>query len=93
MNRKHLGSTLDRFLEKDETLAEVRAAAVKRAFAYQIEQARKRARVSKATMATRMGTSRSAVDRLLDPANSAVTLDTLARAAWAVGRRLKVELG
>jgi transcriptional regulator with XRE-family HTH domain len=49
-------------------------------------------RLTKTEMAARMGTSRAALDRLLDPANESVTLGTLIRAADALGVKLHVAL-
>ena len=72
--------------------APAQAVAVKRALASQIEQAMNENRLSKGEMARRMETSRSQLNRLLDPDTESVTLDTLARAAQAVGRRVRVEL-
>ena len=72
--------------------APAQAVAVKRALTSQIEHAMTESRLTKAEMARRMGTSRSQVNRLLDPESESVTLDTLARAAQAVGRSLKVEI-
>lgn len=72
--------------------APAQAVAVKRALASQIEQAMTANRLTKAEMARRMGTSRSQLNRLLDPDTESVTLDALARAAEAVGRLVKVEL-
>jgi predicted XRE-type DNA-binding protein len=68
------------------------AIAVKRALALQFEQAMNENRLTKAEMARRMGTSRSQLNRLLDPDSDSVTLDALSRAAEAVGRLVKVEL-
>jgi predicted XRE-type DNA-binding protein len=68
------------------------AVAVKRTLASQIERAMNDNRLTKAEKARRMGTSRSQINRLLDPDSESVTLDTLARAAQAVGRRVKMEL-
>jgi DNA-binding Xre family transcriptional regulator len=65
--------------------------AIKRLLAIQLAAMMKKKRISKADMARRMKTSRSALDRLLDPKNSSVTLQTLERAAQALGKRLKVE--
>jgi antitoxin HicB len=72
--------------------AEVNSAAVKRVLASQLDQAMKEQHLSKAEMARRMDTSRPKVDRLLDPDNPSVTLDTLSEAARAVGLELRVEL-
>jgi antitoxin HicB len=91
-NHPNLGSSLDDLLAEDGVAAEVDAAALKRVVALQIEDEMKRAHVSKASLARRMRTSRVAVDRLLDTTQGSVTLNTLGRAATALGRRLKVEL-
>ena len=92
MKNKHLGSSFDTFLEEEGLRADTEAAAIKRVLAYQIEMEMKRAELSKSAMAERMHTSRSALDRLLDPANVSVTLQTLERAALALGRNLKIEM-
>jgi antitoxin HicB len=76
----------------DGTSAPDQALSVKRALASQIEQAMTENRLTKAEMARRMETSRSQLNRLLDPDSESVTLDTLTRAAQAVGRRVKVEI-
>jgi hypothetical protein len=68
------------------------ATAAKRVIAFQIAQEMRRCRLSKSEMASRMKTSRPALERLLDPENRSVTLSTLERAASAVGKKLKVEL-
>jgi antitoxin HicB len=77
---------------EEGTSAPAQAVAVKRSLASQIEQAMAENRLTKAEMARRMETSRSQLNRLLDPDSESVTLDTLARAAQAVGRRVRVEL-
>lgn len=92
MKNKHIGSNLDDFLEEDGILAEVEAAAIKRVLAYKIEQMMKKKHITKTSLAKKMHTSRSALDRLLDPDNVSVTLQTLERAALAVGKRLKINL-
>ncbi|MEF2277990.1 hypothetical protein V3W47_06725 [Deinococcus sp. YIM 134068] len=89
---KHIGSTFDDFLAEDELLADVEAVALKRVIAFQIEQEMRRSGLTKTELAARMETSRSAVDRLLDPENPAVTLRTLQRAAGVLGKRLRLEL-
>ncbi|MDO9351924.1 MAG: Fis family transcriptional regulator, partial [Deltaproteobacteria bacterium] len=68
------------------------ATAIKRVIAYQIEMEMKRAKLTKSAMAEKMRTSRSALDRLLDPANASITLQTLERAALALGKNLKIKL-
>lgn len=92
MKNKHIGSNFDDFLSEQGLLAEVEASAVKRVVAYQIEQAMKKNDISKITLARKMKTSRSALDRLLDEHNTAITLQTLCKAALAVGKRLKVQV-
>jgi transcriptional regulator with XRE-family HTH domain len=88
----YVGTTLDEFMAGQGMLADAEAVAVKRVLAYQLRMAMEDASVSKAEMARRMGTSRAAVERLLDPASGAVTLATLARAAAALGRQLAIAL-
>ena len=85
-----LGSTLDQLLEEDESLAEAHAIAVKRVLAWQVGRTMSDLHISKSEMARRMGTSRSALARLLDPENASVTLLTLDRAAAALGKQLHV---
>jgi DNA-binding Xre family transcriptional regulator len=92
MANPHIGSSFEEFLSEEGIYEEVRAAAVKRVLAWQIDQVRQAQGLSKSALAERMHTSRSQVERLLDPANSQVQLDTLERAAAALGRRLIVEL-
>jgi antitoxin HicB len=88
----HSGSSFDSFLEEEGILDEVQAVAIKRVIAWQLAEAMKAGKISKKSMAERMGTSRSQLDRLLDPENSAVHLQTIARAARAVGKRLRLEM-
>jgi DNA-binding Xre family transcriptional regulator len=92
MNEHHLGSDFDEFLAKEGILAAVEAVAAKRVIAYQIEELMKERKLTKTAMAQRMKTSRAALDRLLDPGNEAVTLQTLERAALALDKRLHIEL-
>jgi DNA-binding phage protein len=89
----HRGSSFDEFL-KEEGLYEVaQAAAVKRVIAELLEEGMSRENLSKPMMAKRMGTSRSQLDRVLDPGNTKVQLDTLIKAARAVGRELRIGFG
>ena len=92
MDKKHIGGDFDDFLRDEGMLDDAEAVAAKRVIAYQIAQEMELAHISQAELARRMKTSRSAVERLLDPANPSVTLSTLERAASAVGKRLKVQL-
>ena len=92
MKKKHIGSKLDDHLQANRLLETATATATKRVIAHQIAQEMKRRRLTKVAMATRMRTSRAALDRLLDPDNPSVTIGTLEKAAAALNRRLKVEL-
>jgi antitoxin HicB len=92
MKNKHIGSDFDDFLREENIYEDVKAAAIKRVIAYQIAQEMKRRKLTKSEMATRMNTSRAALERLLDPSNASVTLSTLERAASALGKTLKIEL-
>jgi antitoxin HicB len=80
----YTGSSFDSFLEEEGILEEVEAAAIRRVIAWQLAEAMKAGNVSKKAMAERIGTSRSQLDRLLDPENSAVQLQTIAKAARAL---------
>jgi len=88
----HIGSSLEDLLKEEWQFEEARATALKRVLAFQIEQAMKEAGLTKVEMAKRMRTSRSQLDRLLDPENSMVQLDTIQKAATAVGRELRLDL-
>lgn len=92
MNKKNIGSDFDEFLAEEGLLEEVEAVAIKRVVAYQVEQLMIEQKITKTEMSRRMKTSRAAVERLLDPANQSVTLQTLDRAARAVGKRLQITL-
>jgi antitoxin HicB len=93
MNRKgRIGSSFDDFLKEDGLYEEVTARAIKRVIARQLGAEMRHHQLTKAALARRLRTSRAQLDRLLDPDNESVTLGTLARAAHAVGRKLKVEL-
>jgi predicted XRE-type DNA-binding protein len=92
VDKKHIGADFDDFLRDEGILDEAEAVATKRVIAYQLTQEMERASISQAELARRMKTSRSSVERLLDPTNPSVTLVTLERAASAVGKRLKVQL-
>lgn len=91
MNKKHVGSKFDDFLREEQLLDAIETTAVKRVIAFQIEREMKRRKLAKSEMASRMKTSRAALERLLDPTNTSVTLATLERAASALGKKLRVE--
>jgi len=92
MAKRNVGSDFDRFLKEEGLLEEATAVAVKRYIAFQLAQRMTESNLSKAEMARRMETSRSALDRLLDPENSSVTLQTLQSAVEALGGRLRIEI-
>jgi antitoxin HicB len=87
-----IGSSFDDYLGGQGTLDETMAEAVKRVLAWQLEEAMEKEQLSKNQMAKMMNTSRSQLDRVLDPGNSHIRLDTLSAAARAVGRELRIEL-
>jgi DNA-binding phage protein len=86
--RDFSGSTFDSFLEEHGIRGEVEAVATKRVLAWQLGQEMKRQRKTKQAMAQELQTSRSQLDRLLDPRNTAVTLDTITRAAKVLGMKV-----
>ena len=92
MAKKNVGSSFDEFLQEEGILEEATATAVKRVIAFQLAEKMSERSLSKSEMARRMATSRSALDRLLDPENASVTLQTLQSAVQALGGRLTVEL-
>jgi len=92
MTHKNIGSNFDDFLQEEGILAETDAAAVKRVVAYQIQQLMAENKMTKTNMAKKMGTSRSSLNRLLDPANMSVSLKTLEKAANSLGKKLTVQL-
>jgi len=88
----HSGSTLDGFLKQEGIREEVEAVAIKRVLAWQFERAMREQQTTKQAMARQLRTSRSQLDRLLDPRNVSVTLDTITRAAKALGKRLIIRV-
>jgi DNA-binding Xre family transcriptional regulator len=92
MGKRNIGSDFDTFLEEEGLLEETTVRAVKRYIAFRLAERMSEARLSKSEMARRMDTSRSALERLLDPDNPSITLQTLQSAVQALGGRLKIEL-
>jgi DNA-binding Xre family transcriptional regulator len=90
--KAHQGSDFRDFLSEEGILGEVEARALKQVISLQLGRLLKEKELTKAEMAARMKTSRAAVDRLLDASNSSVTLNTLRKAARALGRKIKIEL-
>jgi DNA-binding Xre family transcriptional regulator len=90
--KKHRGSDFRDFLNEQGILGEVEARALKQALSLQLNRLLKEKELTKTQMAARMKTSRAAVDRLLDASNTSVTLNTLGKAARALGRKVKIVL-
>lgn len=88
----HSGSSFDSFLEQEGIREEVEAVAIKRVLAWQLERAMQKQQKTKQAMARQLHTSRSQLDRLLDPGNVSVTLDTITRAARALGKRVIIRV-
>ena len=88
----HIGSNFDDFLAEEGILADAESIAIKRVISHQIVQMMKKQGITKSEMARRMKSSRSSIDRLLDPENESITLQTLERAAQALGKRLSIKL-
>ena len=88
----HSGSSFDNFLEAEGIREEVEAVAIKRVLAWQLQRAMLDQQKTKRAMAKQLHTSRSQLDRLLDPQNVSVTLDTVARAARVLGKRLIIRV-
>ena len=89
---QHVGSNFDDFLKEDGMFEAVQAKALKRALSEQIEESMQAANISKVKMAELMATSRSQLDRVLDPDNISVQLDTLMKAARAVGKTVEIKI-
>ena len=92
MKKGSIGSSFDDFLKEGNIYEEVTARAIKSVIARQLEVLMANEHLTKSALAKRMNTSRAQLDRLLDPENASVTLETLVRAANAVGRNLRMEL-
>lgn len=88
----HTGSSFDNFLQEEGIYEEVQAKALKRALSEQLAESMEARKLGKADMARKMSTSRSQLDRVLDPSNLAVQLDTLIKAAHAVGKVVEIKI-
>ena len=91
MSKKHHGSSLDGLLKEDGVFEETQALAIKEVVVWQLTEAMEKQSLSKARLAVMLKTSRSQVDRLLDPTGD-VTLSTLQRAAALIGRKVQIQL-
>ncbi len=91
-SRKNIGSGFEKFLADDGILEECRAAAIKFKIAHELEKAMRTSHISKMAMARELKTSRTGLDRLLDPANTSITLNTMAKVANLLGKRIEFSL-
>jgi predicted DNA-binding protein (UPF0251 family) len=91
MSKKHMGSSIDNFMKDEGIFEEAQAQAIKEVVAWQLAEAMEKMKISKNKMAKMLKTSRTQVDRLLDPKND-ITLRSLQKAAAVVGRRVSIEL-
>ena len=89
---KYIGSDFDTFLEEEGIKEDTEIIALKRVISFQLQETMKKLHISKTMMAKKMNTSRSAVNRLFDPENESITLQTLNKAASVLGKKLKIEL-
>ncbi len=87
-----IGSSFDDFLEEEGILAQADAVAIKRIIAFQLEETMQKEHITKTEMAKRMNTSRTAINRLLDPLNTSITLATIENAGAAMGKRLQIQI-
>lgn len=86
------GPTLESFLKEEGIYEEANAYATKKILAWQIAEAMKEQGITKSDMAKKMNTSRSSLDRLLDPDNGSLNLTTMEKAASALGRKVSIQL-
>jgi len=89
---KHIGSSFEDFLKEEGAYSETQSVAVKRVIAWQLQQAMEEKHISRRQMAKQMATSRSQLDRILDPENDHIRLDTVVKAAKTLGHNLRIEL-
>ena len=89
---KNIGSSFDSFLKKDGLLSHTEDVAIKRVVAFQIQNEMIKKNLTKAKLAAQMNTSRSSLDRLLDPENDSIALKTLKKAADALGKKVVIQI-
>jgi antitoxin HicB len=87
---KHIGSKFDDFLKEEELFDEAEAVSIKRLIAYQVQTTLGKKRLTKVALAKQMRTSRAEIDRILDPANTSITLKTILKLSRVLGRKLAV---
>jgi len=92
MKNHHIGSTFDSFLKEESILEEIEAKALKQVIALLLEQTLEKKQMTRTEFAKKMHTSRAAVNRLLDPENTAVTLHSIVKATTALGKKLQLRV-
>ncbi len=92
INKKHLGSDFDDFLKEEDILEEVTLAAIKKVISHQLQRVMEEQNLTRKKLAIMMNTSRAAVNRLLNPDNTSVTLKTIGKAARILGKNVVCEL-
>jgi len=92
MKNKNLGSNFDDFLNDEKLLENSEAVAVKRVVAYQLEQEMKKKKITKVVLAQKLKTSRASLDRLLDPHNTSITLNTIERVVKVLGKKIRISI-
>ncbi|MES2216872.1 MAG: Fis family transcriptional regulator [Pseudomonadota bacterium] len=90
MANKHKGSNFEDFLSEEGLLDDVDAVAIKRVIAHELTKTMKKKHINKTNLAAKLRTSRSALDRLLDPNNTSITLNSLVKAAHLLGKKLRI---
>jgi len=90
IDKKHIGSNFDSFLEEEGILEESEAVAMKRVLAYALEEKMIKENISKNRVAKELETSRTALDRILDPENTSITLNTIEKVAKYVNKKLRL---
>lgn len=88
INKKHIGSKFDDFLEEEGILQEAETVAIKRVIAYALEQKMAQENISISRLAIELGTSRTAINRILDPENTSITLNTIGKIAKYLGKNI-----
>lgn len=89
MNKNYIGSSFDSFLEEEDFLQEADTVAIKRVIAYALEQKMLAENITISRLAKELDTSRSAISRILDPQNTAITLNTIEKVAKYLGKRIQ----
>jgi len=88
----HVGSNFDDFLREQGIYEQVESAALKKVIAAALTQQMKRKGISVSALAASLGTSRAAVNRVLDDDNTSITLTTISRTAAALGCKVRLEI-